>query len=421
MLRDLDRREAAAGARQPVAPVVVPPNPATGRRRIIFGLLAVLAVLPVAAYYQPQLARVLPAITGQTTHQPIGQPVRQTRETLRRNSPADGRAEPVEGVAADPVSGSGSIPLSKPPQARLTEMVVVSAEHGGAVQSSVESRETGKQPFMDGVQQTPRPGEEYPEPEQAETAPPPNLTRVKTEPARVREETPPARPERRPQTVAGNSGDKRQTPKATVADVRQVSVRRVAPKQVRQSAADVYATARVHLDGGQLQEAEAALRHSLTLDAAHTGARQLLVMLMLKSGERRQAVALLDAGIAIAPDSVPLNTLRARLLIDEGDLAGRLLERPPLLSATDIELLSLLGSAYQQTRRFSDALGIYRRITALQPDNPRALAGLAISLDATGDPDQALTVYRQALALNGLPAEVREYARQRVSALSGGR
>ncbi len=70
-----------------------------------------------------------------------------------------------------------------------------------------------------------------------------------------------------------------------------VRVQKVAQKTVRESAANVYATALMHLDEGHLREAEAALRHCLTLDRTHTEARRLLVMLLLQDGARKEAVA----------------------------------------------------------------------------------------------------------------------------------
>lgn len=422
MLRDLDRRETAVGPRQPVMPAPVPAAPTTGRRRrrFLFGLLPVLAVLPVAAYYQPQLVRVLPTMSERTANEDSAQSRQQTPEAVQPHAPAAAEEERIDRAVVDSVSQTANTALTPFPQGRLAAAGVVSELDGTPAKSTTGPEETDKHASPDELPEAHGSEGLSRAPGKTEMASGPVVTRVPVRPVKAEETPAPASLDKQPQSMASNIGNEPDMPMAAKAEISRVSVRKVAPERVQESAEDLYATARIHLDAGQLQEAEAALRHSLALDVAQTQARHLLAMLLLTGGERRQAVALLNAGLDIAPGSVSLSTLRARLLMDEGDPAGavRLLEQPLLLATNDIELMSLLGSAYQQTSRFGDALGIYRRITALQPDNARALAGLAISLDATGNPDQALTVYRQALALDSLPAEVSEYARQRVSTLS---
>lgn len=202
-----------------------------------------------------------------------------------------------------------------------------------------------------------------------------------------------------------------------------IRVTRVSRESMQQSAGVAYVAAREAFNKGRLGEAAEGLRHALALDQSQHEARHLLSMLLWQQGERKAAVDLLQQGLQSAPDYAPFAVLRGRMLIEEGDIstALRLLEQYRRLAGEAPELLLLLGSVYQQAKKFPEAAGVYRQLVTRQPANARALAGLAISLDAQGKFDQALIRYRAALAVGGLPAAVSEYAGQRVSALTSER
>ena len=202
-----------------------------------------------------------------------------------------------------------------------------------------------------------------------------------------------------------------------------IRVARVSHEAMQQSAGVTYEAARESFNKGRLGEAAEGLRHALALDQSQHEARHLLSMLLWQQGERKAAVDLLQQGLQSAPDYAPFAVLRGRMLIEEGDIstARHLLERYRPLTGEAPELLLLLGSVYQQAQLFPEAAGVYRQLVVRQPVNARALAGLAISLDAQGKSDQALTRYRAALAVGGLPAAVSEYAGQRVRALTSER
>nr|WP_305792716.1 tetratricopeptide repeat protein [Sedimenticola hydrogenitrophicus] len=425
MLRDLDQREAAAGPRQHNTPQPVPPGPASGRtRRLALWSLTLIAALLAVVYVSPRIAPMLVTLTAEDAVEAHGRQAERDSasavipqalpplpaEAAGRTVPADpalarsavdaapsvadDRAVDSDpGVIASVLSASALSPSALSESSRIHEN-----SQGEAVgRSAPPAIQAGK---ATGRSDAPALAADLP---------------LSTSRGGVADPAAGALPVNRPMREA--------PPVASVAApvaAPVVRVRKVAAKAVRESAADVYATALMHLNEGQLQEAEASLRHALALDRTHGEARRLLVMLLLNGGERLPAIALLDEGLDLAPDATALATLRGRLLLEDGDLsrAIRLLERQRAEVGDDMELLSLLGSVYQQARRFAAAVGIYRRITERQPDNARALAGLAIALEATGAPGEALPLYRTALALDTLPAAVNEYARQRVSALS---
>lgn len=217
-----------------------------------------------------------------------------------------------------------------------------------------------------------------------------------------------------PQAVAGLRERGTET-----AEAPRVRVTRVTPQVMRQSAGGSYREAREQLEAGDRDEAEHSLRRALSLDPGLHPARHLLSMLRWQQGDRREAEALLRDGLKMTPLHVPFVVLRGRMLIESGEIEGArlLLEQHRPRSADDPDLLSLLGSVYQQGEQFAEATALYRQLLAERPADGRTLAGLAIALDASGEHQEALIRYRAALAAGRLPAAVRDYARQRVAAL----
>ncbi|MCW8904100.1 tetratricopeptide repeat protein [Sedimenticola sp.] len=424
MLRDLDRREAAEGPRQVVTPAPVSPATVRGRgRRPALWTLSVIAALLGTIYFQPLMGWIVATVS----EDPGAADDRQADEraamaVIQKTAPSVAMEPADQPVITNSTTTPADEPITRPSPDGLKTTEVLPEALEDTPTAADEPADTG----VDMPESTPldiQPSREiFPERIADKTVRRPTEARTVVESALSADTALAARPDERSAPVVKEAIVKPNGIKPVSVPVEQplVRVQKVAPKTVRESAANVYATALTHLEEGHLREAEAALRHCLTLDRAHTEARRLLVMLLLKDGERKEAAALLDAGLNIVPDAISLGALRARLLIEDGDLsrAVRLLEQQRSVAGDEIELLSLLGSAYQQTRQFPDAIGIYRRIIEQQPDNARAVAGLAIALDATGDHGEALSVYREALAFDALPAEVSEYARKRVSALS---
>lgn len=435
MLRDLDRRDAERGASQVATPPPVSPLPDSRRRKQwVLWVLPLVAGLLVALYVQPWNGRMLASLQerpgmlearqDEVRAVPAAQPALAPPVVPRDNGQAR-LAASATATAGPP----GRAPRKESPVAAIAPVAVEERAAGedapvAAVPSQPEAIATPSEPDRE---RTPRQNGERTAQATEGGAPTVEPTgQVKRKPGAKRAErvvlasadgrAEPA--ERSPRLPADTI-----KPVDPPAEALRVSVQKVAPEAVQESAAQVYASALIHLEEGQPNEARAALRHCLALDRTHAEARHLLAMLLLERGARREAVALLDAGLKLLPGSVPLAALRGRLLMEEGDLsaAARLLDRQRAVAGDEPELLSLLGSAYQQLGRYGAAVEIYRRLSELQPDNARALAGLAIALDATGDQREALSVYRTALNFDTLPIEVSEYARKRVAALSGER
>ncbi len=414
MLRDLDRREVAEGARpvMPPGPVAVRPQPKRWGRQL-YWLLPVIVVLMAGVYFEPRISLFLSVLTGPGA----------SSEQASRAEPGDkGVALPMMPAAVAEASAAIE-PVAPERTPAAVEQKEAVAEHSAAdapmpISAVVQSgnSDLNRDPILASNEPLPRgvPGQAD---HHGQVAVPLTGVLMAAENADAAELSPSA-----PSVAQADVPlqPALRQPVAVTIEQPLVRVKKVAPKTVRESAENVFAGALVQLNDGLLREAEASLRHTLMLDRAHVEARRLLVMLRLNAGERNEAAALLDEGLDFAPASVPLVVLRGRLLMEEGDLprAIRLLEQQRAITGEHTELLSLLGSAYQQAQQFSEAVRVYRGIIEQQPENARALAGLAISLDATGAYGEALARYREALTLETLPAQVTEYARKRVSELS---
>lgn len=112
-----------------------------------------------------------------------------------------------------------------------------------------------------------------------------------------------------------------------------------------------------------------------------------------------------DHALALAPDHADAYCNRALVLVRLGDLAAAerdlmaALTRNPQLVAAWQRLVAL----FQHAGRHADAAAALQRLCALQPHDALPRCRLAQSLVASGDPDTALAVFEQAIALGPAP------------------
>ncbi|ESQ78547.1 tetratricopeptide repeat protein [Asticcacaulis sp. YBE204] len=78
------------------------------------------------------------------------------------------------------------------------------------------------------------------------------------------------------------------------------------------------------------------------------------------------------------------------------------------VNARDWRAFSLLGVAYDQTKRGDDAQQMWDKALALSPENPAVLTNKAMSLAANGDLDGAETLLRRASTRPGADIRVRQ-------------
>lgn len=109
----------------------------------------------------------------------------------------------------------------------------------------------------------------------------------------------------------------------------------------------------------------------------------------------------------------------ARVYIDQGAEAKALavMESVSPEASDDADFSALLGLLYQRAGRHTDAVRAYEQALRLRPGDGRVWLGLAISFEATEQPDAAKEAYQRAQD-RGLQPLLARYVEQRLAALA---
>jgi Flp pilus assembly protein TadD len=167
---------------------------------------------------------------------------------------------------------------------------------------------------------------------------------------------------------------------------------------------------------GRATEAMELLVQVLNRQPTHAEARSSLAALLAEAGKREQALQVLLAGGEVDPGrfAIPAAQLQAEM----GDLRGALqtLARVPH-ARRNAAYEALQAGVAQRAGDHMTAIAAYRRALAQPGADAVCLVGLAVSLEATGEPLEARNAYARAAADAKVPADVRRYASERLAAL----
>ncbi|MCM2264534.1 MAG: tetratricopeptide repeat protein [Desulfuromonadales bacterium] len=175
-----------------------------------------------------------------------------------------------------------------------------------------------------------------------------------------------------------------------------------------------YREGRQAYDANRTAASLEALRRALEFYPGHLPARALLVDQLEMGGRADEARALVNQGLAIAPDYTPFRKRAARMLLDRGDMPGaiRALTGNGLPRVEDDpELHRMLAGIYLQLGENFLAAQTYRNLLIGDPQEGPYWLGLGDALAADGQPEEAQRAYRKALSVGGLSRE--EAARAR--------
>jgi Tfp pilus assembly protein PilF len=178
-----------------------------------------------------------------------------------------------------------------------------------------------------------------------------------------------------------------------------------------------------YLSQGRLAEGESALRETLDQDGNNHKARELLAGLLIRGNRNEEALGLLKEGTGLAPQHPGFALLQARILMQQGDRpqAARLLEEVARSGTGNKQVITLLAVLYQQQKQHERALELYRMLIEREPGLGSNWAGAAISLEALGNPDEAMAAYQRALNSPNLAPALRAYAIDRIQNLGQNR
>jgi len=165
---------------------------------------------------------------------------------------------------------------------------------------------------------------------------------------------------------------------------------------------------------GHSSQAIAHALDALAADPDHLGARQLAAVLMFETRRFDEAGALLQAGLARAPQQPRLAYLLARLKAEGGDADGALALLPagPGQSA---EAQGLRAAVLARQGRYAEALPAYEAALRQDPGNASWWLGLGIALDADGQGGLAKQALQRARAIGTLQPDVLAYLDQKIA------
>lgn len=163
-------------------------------------------------------------------------------------------------------------------------------------------------------------------------------------------------------------------------------------------------------------EAMHALRQALGANPANHNARQLLAGLLVDAGRNAEASTLLQDGLNIVPGHSGFSMALARLQFENGTKEEALstLEQGLTTAGDDAEYHAFLAVLLQNKGRHGEAAQHY--ITALRsnPSKPNWLIGAGISLRAENKMSDAAEAFQRAIDTGELPLEVAQFADQQL-------
>ena len=103
---------------------------------------------------------------------------------------------------------------------------------------------------------------------------------------------------------------------------------------------------------------------------------------------------------------------------DSASAVKLLIMNPPPLSK-DSEYYELMASAYQQNSQQEQSASVYYQLLKFDSSQPRWWVGLGYALEQAGRFQEARTAYQNGLQIPAIDSQLKNYARQRSSALAG--
>jgi tetratricopeptide (TPR) repeat protein len=195
-----------------------------------------------------------------------------------------------------------------------------------------------------------------------------------------------------------------------------VEQRRQVLKRAQQHYADAHYSKTIEALQQHLQRAETPDNPTSEADEIrHLDAQiyRYLALAQLRLQQDAQALRTLERGHTVAPDDIEVNTLYARILLEENESARaytilRRMTQPHLKEHPDFYALRALLARHQGAYAESEAL--YTLLCEFRPRRGDWRLGLALSQHLQGKAAQAYHNYQQAASNTALEAELRDFA-----------
>jgi len=184
-----------------------------------------------------------------------------------------------------------------------------------------------------------------------------------------------------------------------------------------QRAEGAYRRALAVLEDGRVTEAIATLQAGLALDPRHEPSRQTLVGLLIEARRPDEAIRQLQAALALDPRQPSMAMLLARLQVERGGPALETLMRTLPYAAGNGGYHAFLAGVLQRDGRQHEAAEHYRTALRSAPQNGVWWMGLGISLQAEQRDAEAAAAFQQAQASGSLSAELQAFVERRLRQL----
>jgi Flp pilus assembly protein TadD len=170
---------------------------------------------------------------------------------------------------------------------------------------------------------------------------------------------------------------------------------------------------------GNRQEAMASLVKLLGYYPDYDDARVALAAMTLENGNSSQARKIIDDGLVMSPDYIPLIELKARVLTSEGKNKEALMvlqsEQPPIAEAPAYH--ALMAALYSRENNFNLSAAIYKKLVNINPHDGSSWFGLGVSLDKLGQNQDAVYAYTKAATEGRLNPQAMSFLQSRLQLL----
>jgi tetratricopeptide (TPR) repeat protein len=148
--------------------------------------------------------------------------------------------------------------------------------------------------------------------------------------------------------------------------------------------------------GNVLDQAIAEFEKIVALRPRSVQDRVVLGQLYTVKHDVKKAEAQFEAALAVEPDSEEVVLNLARLYAESGNLeqAAKTIEAIPVTDRT-AKMENALGGAYEQLKKFKEAIAAFQRAKEMEPGDLRTRDALAQSLLNNNQLDEALKQYRE--------------------------
>jgi len=171
------------------------------------------------------------------------------------------------------------------------------------------------------------------------------------------------------------------------------------------------------IENNKADKAEALFEEILLLKPEQKEARKQLAALWFGRQAYQGAINLLAQGLALAPKDTDFRLMKARLYLAQGNKEQAYQVLAVMPDTVNSEYQLALANTAQQLGKFDAAIGAYKILLQMQPQNSRWWLGLAVAHDSHGEFSKAVQSYRSAIGQGGLSDSAANFARQRVTEL----